>query len=59
MLRYIIHLFICTNLFFSFRQNNDSLVSRVNFKYGKPEPVLIICHKNSKNMDAMLKVVKY
>ena len=36
-----------------------TLVSRVNFKYGKPEPILIICHKNSKNMDAILRVVKY
>ena len=36
-----------------------TLVSRVNFKYGKPEPILIISHKNSKNMDAILRVVKY
>ena len=34
-----------------------TLVSRVNFKYGKP--ILMICHKNSQNMDAILRVVKY
>ena len=56
----VYYLFIYTNLFLvSGKKMIRTLVSRDNFKYGTPEPILIICHKKSKNMDAILRVVKY